>query len=171
MGERVCKSTSGTSCVSSASRTEYVYDEDGHLIGEYAQILADQTEILWLNDAPIAVLKRRGGSANGGPTGGGTATPWAGTIAGGSEVLYVQLDHLDSPRVVVNAQNQPVWRWDSSPFGDTDANEQPSAAVAGFTLNLRFPGQQFDRETGAYYNYFRDYEAGSGRYVQSDPIG
>jgi RHS repeat-associated protein len=36
---------------------------------------------------------------------------------------------------------------------------------------LRFPGQQYDAATGVHYNYFRDYEPGTGRYVQSDPIG
>ncbi len=64
-----------------------------------------------------------------------------------------------------------IWRWDSAPFGETAANEQPTAGMPSFSYNLRFPGQQYDRETGTHYNYFRDYEAQAGRYVQSDPIG
>ena len=37
--------------------------------------------------------------------------------------------------------------------------------------NLRFPGQIEDQETGTFYNYYRDYQASTGRYLQSDPIG
>ena len=37
--------------------------------------------------------------------------------------------------------------------------------------NPRFPGQYYDAETGLNYNYFRDYDPASGRYVESDPIG
>ena len=33
------------------------------------------------------------------------------------------------------------------------------------------PGQYADRESNLNYNYYRDYEPETGRYVQSDPIG
>jgi RHS repeat-associated protein len=36
---------------------------------------------------------------------------------------------------------------------------------------LRFPGQYFDEETNNYYNYFRDYDPSTGRYLEPDPTG
>ncbi|MFZ6675445.1 RHS repeat-associated core domain-containing protein [Undibacterium sp. Xuan67W] len=53
------------------------------------------------------------------------------------------------------------------------ANENPqnTGVANNFSFNLRFPGQYFDKETGLHYNYFRDYEPSTGRYVESDPIG
>ena len=38
-------------------------------------------------------------------------------------------------------------------------------------FDLRFPGQRHDPVSGLNYNYFRDYEPATGRYLQSDPIG
>ena len=38
-------------------------------------------------------------------------------------------------------------------------------------MNLRFPGQYADDETGLFYNYYRNYLASQGRYTQNDPIG
>jgi RHS repeat-associated protein len=50
------------------------------------------------------------------------------------------------------------------------ADESPSS-LGVFALPLRFPGQTYDAETRLHYNHFRDYNAGTGSYVESDPIG
>ena len=60
--------------------------------------------------------------------------------------------------------------WLAEPFGTTTPNNNPTG-LGAFIQNLRFPGQYFDQEIGLFYNYFRDYDASVGRYVQSDPIG
>jgi RHS repeat-associated protein len=51
------------------------------------------------------------------------------------------------------------------------AAREKSRGPGIFAFNLRFPGQYFDAETGLFYNYFRDYDPQTGRYLQSDPIG
>ena len=43
--------------------------------------------------------------------------------------------------------------------------------MGSFTYNLRFPGKIYHAVSQNTYNYFRDYEPRTGRYIQSDPIG
>jgi RHS repeat-associated protein len=169
-GERVCKASNGGTCPigpgsedpedpGSGSFTHTVYDASGHLLGEYEANGTLIAEHVWLDDTPVAVIK---------------PAPWiathGGQNAGNLAVFAVEPDHLDSPRVIVNAAHQAVWRWDSSPFGDTPANETPNG-LAAFSYSPRFPGQQYDAETQTHYNYFRDYQPMAGRYIQPDPIG
>jgi len=85
-------------------------------------------------------------------------------------LFYVHTDHLNTPRLVTDTANNIRWRWDSDPFGTTAPNENPSG-LGAFEYNLRFPGQQYDAVVGLHYNYFRDYDSASGKYVKSDPIG
>ncbi|SEB19056.1 RHS repeat-associated core domain-containing protein, partial [Marinobacterium iners] len=75
-------------------------------------------------------------------------------------------DHLNTPQVVSDNQGTVVWRADYDAFGQ--ASIAPGSIL---TFNLRFPGQYFDSETGLHYNYYRDYDPSTGRYLQSDPIG
>ena len=88
------------------------------------------------------------------------------------DLAYIQPDHLDTPRTVTDSTQKVIWQWDNQdPFGANAANEDPDADGQRFTLNLRFPGQYFDSETGLHYNYYRDYDPSTGRYVESDPVG
>ncbi|MDD5410680.1 MAG: RHS repeat-associated core domain-containing protein, partial [Methylobacter sp.] len=62
------------------------------------------------------------------------------------------------------------WSWEYEAFGNSLPNQNPSG-LGDFVFNLRFPGQYYDKETGLFYNYFRDYDPKTGRYIESDPIG
>ena len=84
----------------------------------------------------------------------------------GSETpTYLHTDHLATPRLGTDQAGIPVWRWESPAFGDAP----PSLQLR--TVNLRFPGQYFDAETGLHQNWHREYDPRIGRYVQSDPVG
>jgi len=82
-----------------------------------------------------------------------------------SGVNYILTDHLGTPLMMTSANGTKVWEIAARPFGD-------SANITGTAnLNFRFPGQYFDAETGLHYNYYRDYEPKTGRYISADPIG
>jgi RHS repeat-associated protein len=114
---------------------------------------------VYLGDTPVAVLTQSIA---------GTAPSQVTT----TNLHYVYADHLGTARVITRAtDNKMVWRWDNAdPFGMLPPDGNPSQ-LGAFTYNPRFPGQVYDRESGLFYNYFRDYDPATGRYVESDPIG
>jgi RHS repeat-associated protein len=126
------------------STSYFIYDESGHVIGEYDQNGNPVQEHIYLGDRPVAVVQ--GGSSSGGT------------------VDYVTADQLYTPRVITDGGQAVIWTWNSDPFGAT----APSGSL---NYNLRFMGQYFDAETGHVYNYHRDYDPGTDRYLESDPIG
>jgi RHS repeat-associated protein len=176
LGQRVMKSGADT--------IYFVYDNGGRLLGEYDASGHAIQETVYLGDQPVVVLRQDYT---------GLTTPPAEALLSRSArtakvaklalsipvpdatvttVYYVYADHLNTARVITRASdNVAVWRWDNAdPYGVTPPIENPSGAGV-FAYNPRFPGQYFDRETNLHYNYFRDYDPQTGRFVQSDPVG
>ncbi len=76
---------------------------------------------------------------------------------------YPETDHLGTPHGLISKAGEETTDLRANAFGQTEVSGEP--------LALRFAGQMEDRETGAYYNFHRDYEPDLGRYRESDPIG
>ena len=74
-------------------------------------------------------------------------------------------------RAATDINQNLIWRWHSDAFGVGEAESFVDGSAQELTLNLRFPGQYYDQESGLHYNYFRTYDPSMGRYTQSDPIG
>jgi RHS repeat-associated protein len=144
-GERVFKNVNS---LSTASRS-FAYGLSGNLLMEGNANGTALQEYIWLDNLPVGV------------------------VAGG-QLHHIQPDHLGTPRKIVQSSNNLViWDWAilDNPFGENQPDPDPDGNEVSFIMNLRFPGQYYDVETGLHYNYFRDYEPGTGRYVESDPIG
>jgi RHS repeat-associated protein len=111
---------------------------------------------IWVEDRLLAVVAR-------GTNAVGQSTAPA--------VYYAHTDHLGTPRKLTDGNAQVVWIAEYEPFGLASVSEDPDGDGTQIEFNLRFPGQYYDKYSGLNYNYFRDYDPTTGRYLQSDPIG
>lgn len=123
--------------------TQFIYDEQNHLVGEYTASGSPIVEYVWLGDKPIAAIY-----------GSGSAT----------KIYYIVTDIQNTPRRLVDTNGNVAWSWDSTAFG-------LGSPTGNVTFNLRFPGQYFDAATGQFYNHRRFYSPELGRYMEPDPIG
>ncbi|WP_369937006.1 RHS repeat-associated core domain-containing protein [Xanthomonas tesorieronis] len=131
------------------TNTYTLYDESGHWLGNYDANGAALQQAIWLDDLPVGVLAK-------------------------NSLRYVQPDHLGTPRAVIDpTRDVAIWTWDlkGEAFGNTPPDQDPDKDGTAFVFDMRFPGQRYDSATGFNQNYFRDYDPGTGRYGQSDPIG
>jgi len=80
-------------------------------------------------------------------------------------LINIHTDHLGRPAFATDGDQRTVWKAYNYAYGRSVTQDD----IGG--LNIGFPGQYYDVETGLWYNGFRDYDASIARYVQSDPIG
>ena len=71
----------------------------------------------------------------------------------------------------LNTADNRLYRYDGTAFGQTPASEDVDGDGVLTPINLRFPGQYFDKETNLHYNWNSYYDPKVGRYITSDPIG
>ena len=98
----------------------------------------------------------------------------------GTQLYYFHTDAMGTPRLATDAKQHVVWRWNEDAFGATVSTDQErhghrdhdrDHGSHDIEVNLRYPGQYYDAETGLFYNWNRYYDPNTGRYSRSDPIG
>jgi RHS repeat-associated protein len=83
----------------------------------------------------------------------------------GSTFTYLHGNNLGTPYAATSSTQAVVWKGNYWPWGEV------YGSTGSFVVNLRFPGQYYDAETGFNHNVHRDYIPTLGRYIESDPIG
>ena len=160
-GQRLTKTATG---LSGGGKNEYLYDEQGHLIGEYDSTGTAIEETMVMPNTPMPVLFGGTGMQNLGTS----AAPVAVLTSGG--YYWIAADWQDTPHIIQNISKVTAWTWDRYAFGDNTPNQNP-AGLGTFVYNPRFPGQYADSESGTAWNGARIYGPSTGRYLQSDPLG
>jgi len=76
-------------------------------------------------------------------------------------------DHRVLPLALIDINRAIAWRAEFDEWGNVLRENNPH----NLEQLIRLPGQQYDEETGLYYNRHRYYDPLQGRYITQDPIG
>ncbi|OHC26344.1 MAG: sugar-binding protein [Pseudomonadales bacterium RIFCSPLOWO2_12_59_9] len=162
LGQRTLKRVySSTNATTPSATYSYLYGADGQLLGQVKYGSTGKKTFaqywIWLDGLPLAGIEQKFASN--------------GTTVASTKQYYLHSDHLNTPRQATGASQQLLWSWNSDAFGVGTVNGDVDGDGIVLDMPLRFPGQQYDGHSGLSYNYFRDYDPATGRYVESDPIG
>ena len=80
---------------------------------------------------------------------------------------YFHCDQIGIPREMTNKDGNLVWFGDYYSWGKLKSETNTSGTAH---QPFRLQNQYYDPETGLHYNYFRYYEAETGRFINQDPI-
>jgi RHS repeat-associated protein len=123
--------------------THFIFGQNRLLLAEHTTTGALVRNYVYLNGKPLALVDATG------------------------TINFVLNDQVGQPQKMLNASGAVTWQRVAGIFGDTVS--QPIGSTSANPQ--RFPGQQYDANTGLHYNYFRDYDPTTGRYIEADPIG
>ncbi|QPA03726.1 RHS repeat protein [Escherichia coli] len=76
-------------------------------------------------------------------------------------------DHRGLPLALISEDGNTAWSAEYDEWGNQLNEENPHHLHQPY----RLPGQQYDKESGLYYNRNRYYDPLQGRYITPDPIG
>lgn len=126
----------------SGGTTLFHWALDGTLVEESGPSGTNVRGYAWIDGAPIA--------------------QWSGL--GPVLPTYLHSDHLRAPRIGTSQAAIVVWRWESLAFGQ-------SLPTGSSQVDLRYPGQYADLESGLFQNWSRNFDPTLGRYLESDSVG
>ncbi|WDB51812.1 RHS element core protein [Escherichia albertii] len=76
-------------------------------------------------------------------------------------------DHRGLPQALISPEGETAWCGEYDEWGNLLGEENPQHLQQPYRLS----GQQYDEESGLYYNRNRYYDPLQGRYITQDPIG
>ena len=141
--ERVSRQTFGGGAIN----RNYIFDAEGRLMAEHdAATGAVIREYIWIDDMPVAMVQYPGSTS--------------------PATYYIHTGQIGEPLMMTDASKAIVWNNVMDPYGTATP-----LGTDTVTLDLRYPGQWLQPETGGLaQNWFRDYDASLGRYAQADPL-